>query len=522
MTLYNLIDTLKRIRKINAPFICIQCEQGYNSQQKCLICHKTSLVTKEEAITLLSKSIHEEKQKEIKEFKDAAKDGACFGETPQFVFQQIRRNKFITWDGSKFSIVESVLVNGHIIKPLRGEEVDKEFILLADKPEEYGSVHDLIAEIKEFSYKYVDIPDDFRTFSAYYILLTWVYDRGNTIPYLRFMGDTGCGKSRALDVFAQLCYNYIPVNGAANSAPIYRIIEKWRGTLGFEEGDFKRSDETNELIKVINCGWERGRPIIRCKKNKPDMINFFDPYCPKVFATRKPFEDAATEGRCLTNIMQETTHHNIPSLLPTSFYEEAKAIRNKLLCFRLKNYKKIDPDNILPLPNSLEPRLRQLATPLSMVFSENNDDWKMFIEFLVEYQRQLKEIRLMSTAGQVLQQVVDFANDANKEFIICKDVADALKLPLKQVSDSLRGLGFTTVPTHKQVNGKRKSVRPICISEKNWERLVNRYLPERMPIPLLLCHTCHVCHPDPSKTDCGTVGTGGTLKPLLENVGDQK
>ncbi|MFH1222222.1 MAG: hypothetical protein V1492_04005, partial [Candidatus Micrarchaeota archaeon] len=338
----------------------------------------------------------------------------------------------------------------------------------------------------------------------------------NTMPYLRYMGDTGCGKSRALDVFSQLCYNYIAVNGAANSAPIYRIIEKWRGTLGFEEGDFRKSDETNELIKVINCGWERGRPIIRCEKNHPDRINFFDPYCPKVFATRQPFEDAATEGRCLTHIMQETTRYDIPSVLPASFYEDAKTIRNKLLCFRLKNYKKISADNILPLPSSLEPRLRQLATPLSMVFADSDEDWKMFLVFLSEYQRQLKEIRLTTIYGQILLQFVELANE--RDFVICQDIANALRVSTREVSNKLRSMGFDIVQTKKQVDGKRKSIRAICITAKNWERLVNRYLPEPTSRPLSACHANHANQLDPAQTDCGTLGTEGTLKDLLTDA----
>jgi len=419
-------------------------------------------------------------------FKKASSGESCFGETANMLYQQITGNKFVTWDGSEFSVVDTVTINGRIIRPLKGEEVDKGFILLADEPEEYGSIRDLVNEIRQFSYKYVDIPDDFRTFAAYYVLLTWVYDKGNTVPYLRFMGDTGVGKSRALDVFSQLCYNYIMTNGAANVAPIYRIIEKWRGTLGFEEGDFKKSDETNELIKIINCGWERGKPIIRCDKNNPEKINFFDPYCPKIFATRKPFEDAATESRCLTNIMQETTRHDIPSVLPASFYEEAKSIRNKLLCFRLKNYKKINPNSILTLPMTLEPRLRQLATPLSMVFSENNEDWKIFINFLLEYQKQLKETRLNSETGIILSQLLELAEDG-REVIIYKDIADALHIPPQRVMKELKLLGFFTEKIRLEIGeGKKKDFRALRINEPDWQLLVNRYFSEPIPRPSLL------------------------------------
>jgi hypothetical protein len=56
---------------------------------------------------------------------------------------------------------------------------------------------------------------NFRKIATYYILLTWVYDAFNELPYLRLRGDFGSGKTRALIVIGSLCYKSFFASGAS-------------------------------------------------------------------------------------------------------------------------------------------------------------------------------------------------------------------------------------------------------------------------------------------------------------------
>lgn len=475
------------------------------------------------------------------------------GEVNGKVFHEVFKEGtpcFCLFDGNSITLVDAVEIEVNeskkVLHPLNGEELTKGFLKLPEHAESHESISKLVREIILFSRKYVDVSEDFRIFCCYYVLFTWVSDALNTTPYLRFLGDTGCGKSRALHVFGVICHNFIPVSGAATIAPIYRIIDRWHPTLGFEESDLKGSDETNELVKIINCGIERGNPILRCDPNDPARINFFDPFCPKIFAARHNFDDNATEGRCLTETMKETERTDLPIELPDEFFEEARHLRNKLLDFRLRNFQKIKSETSLDI-DDVEPRLKQMALPLLPLFVEDEVARKQFLDFVHGYQQKLLEIRAASWPGQILQAIVDFLNEENDKeelpkLVTCKNIATKFGVSVADVSRETRALGFATEIRHLSFadtsgKSKRKTFRALYCSATSWTTLSKRYFPKssRIPQPYQLVSikkeigdsqsdvpvVPSVPHPpeDPQKAlfpegydESGTVGTHGTLK----------
>lgn len=92
-----------------------------------------------------------------------------------------------------------------------------------------------------------------------------------------------CGKSRLLDVIAALSFSPLLV-GNATSAAVYRSIgdDSQAPTLFFDEVDAlfgtKRASEQNEELRaLLNAGWQRDRPVIRCvgSANVPTEFNTF-------------------------------------------------------------------------------------------------------------------------------------------------------------------------------------------------------------------------------------------------------
>ena len=59
----------------------------------------------------------------------------------------------------------------------------------------------------------------FEEAATYYVLLTWVYDTFNELPYLRLKGEFGTGKTRCLLTIGSLCYKPMFVSGAIASRP---------------------------------------------------------------------------------------------------------------------------------------------------------------------------------------------------------------------------------------------------------------------------------------------------------------
>jgi len=283
--------------------------------------------------------------------------------------------------------------------------VKNNVVLFPSKAEEYGSEAELLKEIQDFIYRYVDLSPFFQKLSSYYVLFSWVYDCFNEVPYLRFIGDTGSGKSRAVETIGSLCYKPIFATGGASVSPIFRILDLFRGTLLLDEADYRFSDEKADMIKILNCGNTSTFPVLRSESNsKSKEFNpvAFKVFGPKVFDTRGYFKDVALENRCITEEMGQTKlRESIPINIPDSFKTEALQIRNKLLMFRFKNYgqKKINPDLI---DRSIEPRLNQIIIPLASVISDGQT-LKQLKESIKEYNDQLISDRGMEEVAQILE-----------------------------------------------------------------------------------------------------------------------
>lgn len=343
-------------------------------------------------------------------YKERLKKGliqeSSFIQTQTCLYEQIIQNGkslFVSYnkESGQIGFQPSIDLEGYSVSPVSDKTLQA--VWLPTGVEEYGDTLQLVASIDQFIHDYVDLPVESAEFATWYILLSWVYDRMTTIAYLRFRGDTGVGKSRCLDVIGNLCYKPMNLSGATTPAPIYRLINKYRGTLIIEEADFRNTDEKSEVITILNCGFEVNRPIIRCRKDDPDTLDVLPCFGPKVMASRRQFGDVALEARCLTFVLEETDRDDIPPILGETFRRRAESLRNKLLLYRLKSYTKIDPNCIEELDvGPVEPRLKQLGLPFALPFKDFPEVMGKFRKFLLNYNKELKRLRSESTDGRVI------------------------------------------------------------------------------------------------------------------------
>ena len=264
--------------------------------------------------------------------------------------------------------------SGEVFEPIPGTNnlIRYGAVTLAEAPEDYGSVPELVAAIQSYIYRYVDLSDHFRKIASYYVMLTWVYDAFNELPYLRLRGDYGSGKTRALIVLGSICNRAFFASGASTVSPIFHTLDTFRGTLIFDEADFRFSDEKSELIKIFNNGNVRGFPVLRTAMT---VRNEFDPrafnvYGPKIVAMRRAFDDKALESRFLTEEMgQRSMRSDIPINLPDAQKDEARKLRNQLLMYRFRTLSRIRIDDSL-VDRSLSPRLNQVLVPLLSIIED--------------------------------------------------------------------------------------------------------------------------------------------------------
>lgn len=407
-----------------------------------------------------------------------------FYETEYCLFEQVEGGKFLQYykeTGNTKTI--SWFVDGDVkIIPLDSEEATLGAVRLPSGITEHGDILRLLKEIEAHIHRYLDVSDSFRKFASYYILLSWLYDRFNTLPYLRFIGDTGCGKSRALDVCGGLCYKATSASGCITPAPIYRMLKRWAGTIILDEADLRNSDEYHEVTKILNCGFERNRPVIRAIKDNPENLQILPTYGPKVFATRRRFKDAALEARCLTEIMQETTREDIPATLNDAFYKEQSELRNKLLLFRFRNYGKVNADNSIILEfKGIEPRLRQISACFASLFAGQPEVLTDYQAFITYHQKELIEQRASTIYGQVVEKLISLIEsdtietfdtlDTTLMSVSAGDIAEPLNITPQAVGQILKTLGLQT----KFIKAKAK--RCIVYDRLKLGTLKRRYIP---------------------------------------------
>lgn len=229
------------------------------------------------------------------------------------------------------------------ITPYRPENplLQQRIILFPKEVLEYSDDDTLIDQIQSFIHRYVDVSETFELVATYYVLLTWVYDTFNEIPYLRVRGDYGSGKTRFLLTVGSICYKPIFASGASTVAPLFHILDQVGGTLVLDEGDFRFSDERADIAKILNNGNAKGFPVLRCEKiNQREFSpRAYTIYGPKIIASRNDYDDFALESRFITEDVGLTgVRGDIPITLPKNFQEEAQELRNKLLLWRFHNY----------------------------------------------------------------------------------------------------------------------------------------------------------------------------------------
>ena len=101
-------------------------------------------------------------------------------------------------------------------------------VLLPSGLAEMGAKAELLAGLKGFIHRYVGFSPVFEDVAAHYILLSWVYDAFNEVPYLRLAGEYGSGKTRGLLGRGRLA----PLEPAEEDALIARMTGEKDGGAG--------------------------------------------------------------------------------------------------------------------------------------------------------------------------------------------------------------------------------------------------------------------------------------------------
>lgn len=341
-------------------------------------------------------------------------------------------------NGQMEFFLEEAEINGRKFKPLPPSHmlVEKKVILFPSMTLPYDSEELLLKEIQTFIHKYLDVTEAFEPIATYYVLFTWLYDRFNEVPYLRAIGDFGSGKSRLLQVVGSLCYKPIFTGGATTTSPIFRIVDEVKGTLIIDEADFKYSDMSSDMVKILNMGYQKGGNVLRSEGKGTFEVKAYQVFCPKIVATRETFSDKALESRFLIEEMGSgNLRKDIPRTLNDEFYFEAETLRNKLLMWRLKNY--FEPiEKYEEVIDGIHPRLNQIVIPLLSIIKDKKIR-EQLITFIIKYNGELVAERGFSLESDIVFAILKLEHEIFDGCVTTKQITDEVNKNIDNTYDKL-------------------------------------------------------------------------------------
>jgi hypothetical protein len=306
-------------------------------------------------------------------------------------------------------------------------------VLLPTDAIEYGDAESLAGRVRTFIEAWVQLPDEHLNvdLALAYVFTSWVIERFDAIPYLRALGDWGSGKTRLITVVGSVCQRPTFLAGATTPAPIYRLMDQWRGTLILDEGDFKVRSEVGELLeKIFLNGYKRGFPIPRVDEvnGERDVVPF-DCFGMKLTSNRSSY-DPALDSRHLSIRMPVVEDVNKPVQLPPRFWADALALRNQLQLWRFRTLSgslTLDENEKI---DGVVNRTREVGLPLLLAIRAitgcTGSVWeKNVIERLKEMSKSAQDSRAESWEGRVALAFIDLYQRMPTANIETKDIRRA-------------------------------------------------------------------------------------------------
>jgi hypothetical protein len=270
-------------------------------------------------------------------------------------------------------------------------------------------------------------------------------------------------------------------------------------------------NESDKITTYFNCGFQRGKVAIKANtnpNNKSD-VDVYEPYCPKLLGMRKSFRDMALESRCLSYDMlpiPEDVKDRIPVELPPEHKSEVETLKAIIARFVMKNWSSVDVNKRIQYKTrdlDIEPRLKQLVYPLSIILQLFPDGDKKLKELMLRRQQEFTETRATSFDGTLFYHLISLIRkekilDEYEEYYIDNEpqaITPTMMASLtdhypKTITTAFQGMGISVEQRRiKLKSGKSLNVRRYVFdSQEMWTQVYEKYyVPESDEEPITEC-----------------------------------
>ena len=152
--------------------------------------------------------------------------------------------------------------------------------------------YEVFQKIKDQFQKYIDFGENKGavTFCSIYAILTYLFILFDSIPYLKFEGMKGSGKSKAGMIFSFIGFNAVMAVSMTASS-IFRTVQDERSTLIMDETENFRGDSEKflEIMPILNSGFQRtgNAPRVEGQSGSRKTVRY-STYSPKIFCSINP------------------------------------------------------------------------------------------------------------------------------------------------------------------------------------------------------------------------------------------
>lgn len=355
-------------------------------------------------------------------------------------------------------VFEVHLPSGMIAKPPFDDTIIKGSVKLPSAAWEADTEEQIIDEIIRYLNKYIVLSEEWLELTAYYVLLTWVYDRFSVAPYIHVYGDSGSGKTNYMMKVCNICYRGI-IMGSVRAAALYRTVDLYKGTLGMDEQNWegRQDEDSGRIMDVLLNGYKRGLPVWVTNTSKKDFLpQGFECYGPKILVSIKPFKKEALKNRCIS-INMTSSYLLDPDKAKeehsdTEVEQDARGLRNILLRWRLDRYFETGY-NTTGFPLALEPRVKEIFAPLISIVGDEATRKRIY-GMALDLNRSLMEDRGTSWEMDIINTLMDLYKEQGNSWTTLKKITERVN----EEADSTRPLTSRFIsPILKGWNIERKT-----------------------------------------------------------------
>lgn len=376
-------------------------------------------------------------------------------------------DRLLIYENGSFSVVEQLELNGFVFKPRPRKSYPYEPYAFSDGPAPYRL--ELIERVYREVDTFVDAEPEVKAVFTAFVILSYVQEKFDCIPYLYLVGDNESGKSHTLNLFTWLCYR--PFSGVSHTAAdLYSYLEDDGLPLTIIEDEFQGSEEDNDKMKIYKSGYKRGARVGRVVTYEGGRrIDYFNTYGMKIMAGERLIENKGLLQRCI--IVELVEGYPVKDHYDESDYFRFRALRNDLLKWRMKV---LAGDEHLEQPvTELKGRARELYTPLLAVL-KGHEFYEKVIEWIKKLEQQKMAEKQLSVEGLLAKILLDSVRKGENELALDKiwqallQFADVVTTPNKPDTMYIPHIGSVT----KKLLGRR--LREVFAASRRYTRLEGR------------------------------------------------